>query len=121
MNMTNNVILNTHRGEPFVFINDREAEELGIKNGDPVKLVNDVGEMRIAAKLSPSCRPGQVIVYNGFEPYMHKDWWGQADLEPGHVKHLGLAGGYGQLKYRMFSWQPIPADRGVRVDVEKTA
>jgi hypothetical protein len=60
-----------------------------------------------------------VIVYNGFEPYQHENWYGQADLEPGHVKHLGLVGNYGHLKYRMLSWQPIPADRGVRVDVEK--
>jgi hypothetical protein len=70
-------------------------------------------------KVSPSVRPGQVILYNGFEPYMHENWYGQADLEAGHVKHLGFAGGYGHLKYRVLSWQPIPADRGVGVDVEK--
>ncbi|MBW2240584.1 MAG: molybdopterin-dependent oxidoreductase [Deltaproteobacteria bacterium] len=119
MNMTNDVILNTHRGEPFVFINDRDAAELGIENGDQVKLVSDAGDSKMAAKLTPSCRPGQVILYNGFEPYMHKDWYSQADLEPGHVKHLGFAAGYGHLQYRPLSWQPIPADRAVRVDVEK--
>jgi nitrate reductase alpha subunit len=119
MNMTNDIILNTHRGEPFVFMNDRDAATLGIANGEKVRMVNDVGEMIIATKLTPSCRPGQVIVYNGFEPYMHEGWWSQADLEPGHVKHLGLVGNYGHLKYRLFSWQPIPADRAVRVDVQK--
>jgi len=119
MNMTNDVMLNTHRGEPFVFLNDRDAAELGIENGEQVKVVSNVGEMRIAAKITPACRPGQVIVYNGFEPYMHPEWYGQADIEPGHVKWLGMAGGYGHLKYRLFSWQPIPADRAVRVDVEK--
>jgi DMSO reductase family type II enzyme molybdopterin subunit len=106
MNMTNNIIQNTHRGEPFVFIND-------------ARLVSDVGDSLIAAKISPSVRPGQVILYNGFEPYQHENWYSQADLEPGHVKHLGLVGNYGHLKYRMLSWQPIPADRAVRVDVEK--
>ena len=119
MNLTNNIIQNTHRGEPFAFVNDGDAEELHIANGEPIKVVSDVGEMRIAAKLSPSVRPRQVIVYNGFEPYMHETWYSQADLEPGHVKHLGFAGGYGHLKYRPFAWQPIPADRAVRVDVEK--
>ncbi len=119
MNMTNNIILNTHRGEPFVFINDGDAAALGIHNGDKVKLVSDVGDSLIAVKISPSVRPGQVIVYNGFEPYMHENWYSQADLEPGHVKHLGLVGDYGHLKYRMLSWQPIPADRAVRVDLEK--
>ena len=119
MNMTNNVILNTHRGEPFAFINDAEAAELGIENGEKIRMVSDAGDTLIAAKLTPSCRPGQVILYNGFEPYQHENWYSQADLEIGHVKHLGLVGNYGQLKYRMFSWQPIPADRGVRVDIEK--
>jgi DMSO reductase family type II enzyme molybdopterin subunit len=118
MNMTNNILLNTHRGEPFVFINDRDAADLGVGDGAKVKLVSDVGEVLVAAKLSEACRPGQVILYNGFEPYMHENWYGQADLEPGHVKHLGFAAGYGHLDYRILSWQPIPADRAVRVDVE---
>jgi nitrate reductase alpha subunit len=119
MHMTNNIIQNTHRGEPFAFLNDEDATELGIENGERIRLVSDVGDSLIAAKISPSVRPGQVIVYNGFEPYQHESWYGQADLEPGHVKHLGLVGDYGHLKYRMLSWQPIPADRAVRVDVEK--
>jgi DMSO reductase family type II enzyme molybdopterin subunit len=119
MNLTNNIIQNTHRGAPFVFINDKDAAELGIANGEQIRMVNDVGDCLIEAKLSPSVRPGQVIVYNGFEPYMHENWYSQADLEPGHIKHLGLVGNYGHLKYRLFSWQPIPADRAVRVDLEK--
>jgi DMSO reductase family type II enzyme molybdopterin subunit len=119
MNLTNNIIQNTHRGEPFVFINDRDAAGLRIKNGDKIKLVNDAGEVLIAAKVTPACRPGQVILYNGFEPYMHENWYSQSDIEPGAVKWLGFASGYGHLKYRPFSWQPIPADRAVRVDIEK--
>jgi len=119
MNMTNNIILNTHRGEPFAFINDADATELGIENGERIKLTNNDGESIVAAKISPSVRPGQVILYNGFEPYMHQNWYSQADLEAGQVKHLGFAGGYGHLKYRLFSWQPVPADRAVRVDITK--
>lgn len=119
MNMTNDIMLNTHRGEPFMFMNDRDAAQMEIGNGEKVRVENDVGEMKLVVKPTPACRPGQVIVYNGFEPYMHEDWYGQADLEPGHVKHLGLVGNYGHLKYRLFSWQPIPADRAVRVDVHK--
>jgi DMSO reductase family type II enzyme molybdopterin subunit len=119
MNMTNNIIQNTHRGEPFVFINDGDAAELGIANGEQVRLVNNAGDTLVAAKISPSVRPGQVILYNGFEPYQHENWYSQADIEPGHVKHLGFASGYGHLRYRLFSWQPIPADRAIRIDVEK--
>ena len=119
MNMTNNIIQNTHRGEPFVFLNDADAADLGVENGERVRLVSNDGDSLVQAKLSPSVRPGQVILYNGFEPYQHEDWYSQADLESGHVKHLGFAAGYGHLNYRPLSWQPIPADRAVRVDVEK--
>jgi len=60
-----------------------------------------------------------VILYNGFEPYQHRDWYSQADVEPGMVKWLHMAAGYGHLKYRPLHWQPVPIDRAVRVDVEK--
>ncbi len=119
MNMTNNIIQNTHRGEPFVFLNDADAADLGVENGERVRLVSNDGDSLVQAKISPSVRPGQVILYNGFEPYQHENWYSQADLESGHVKHLGFAAGYGHLNYRPLSWQPIPADRAVRVDVEK--
>ena len=119
MNMANRLLLNTHRGTPFAFLNDREAAELGIENGETVALESDVGELRIQAKLTAACRPGQVIVYNGFEPYMHKGWRSQSDLEPGQIKHLSLVGDYGHLKYRMLAWGAYPIDRAVRIDVRK--
>ena len=119
MNMTNNIILNTHRGEPFIFLNPEDAKSKGIENGEEVRVVNDAGHLNISVKLSPSVRPGQVILYNGFEPYQHREWYAQADVEPGMVKWLHLAGGYGHLKYRPLHWQPVPVDRGIGVDVEK--
>ncbi len=119
MNMVNNIILNTHRGEPFVLVNPADAQERGIGNGDMARVFNDVGSLEASAKLSASVRPGQVILYNGFEPYQHRQWRGQADVEPGMVKWLHMAGGYGHLNYRPWHWQPVPTDRGVGVDIEK--
>lgn len=119
MNMTNNIIQNTHRGEPFMFMNPQDAAAKSIENGEYVRVVNGAGEMEIAVKISPSVRPKQVIVYNGFEPYQHKNWFAQGDVEPGMVKWLHMAGGYGHLKYRPWHWQPVPVDRAVAVSVEK--
>ena len=119
MNMTNNIILNTHRGEPFMFMNNADAAAKGLENGVEARVFNDAGSMLISVKISPAVRPGQVIIYNGFEPYMHRGWNSQADIEPGIVKWLGMAAGYGHLQYRPLAWQPIPADRAVNVDVEK--
>ena len=119
MNMTNNIILNTHRGEPFIFLNPEDAKKSGLKNGEEVRVVNDAGHLNISVKLSSSVRPGLVILYNGFEPYQHREWFSQSDVEPGIVKWLHMAGGYGHLRYRPWHWQPIPIDRGIGVDVEK--
>jgi anaerobic selenocysteine-containing dehydrogenase len=119
MNSANRTILNTHRGEPFVILNPEDAKEKGIENGDEVRVFSDAGSLVISAKLSPSVRPGQVVLYNGFEPYQHPQWYSQSDVEPGMVKWLHMAGGYGHLKYRPWHWQPVPVDRAVGVDVEK--
>ncbi len=119
MNLTNNIIQNTHRGEPFMFMNDEDAAKKKLENGEEVRVSNDAGSLLISVKISPSVRPGQVIIYNGFEPYMHRGWKSQADIEPGMVKWLGLTGGYGHLQYRPLAWQPIPADRAVHVSVDK--
>jgi hypothetical protein len=73
----------------------------------------------VAAKVAPGVRPGQVIVYNGWEPYMFRGWRGPMDIEPGLVKWLHLAGGYGHLRYWFLEWQPTPADRAVRVNIER--
>jgi len=35
------------------------------------------------------------------------------------TKWLSLASGYGLLRYRPLLWQPVPIDRGVRVDIQK--
>src|SRR3990172_8647475 len=84
---------------PF-FMNDKDAGKKGIENGQQVRLFNDMGYVLIEAKLSPSVSPGQLILYNGFEPYQHEDWYSQADLEPGMVKWLGFAGGFAHLRSR---------------------
>ncbi|MFQ5517017.1 MAG: molybdopterin-dependent oxidoreductase [Acidimicrobiia bacterium] len=119
MNITDKLLLQTHRGEPHVVINDGDAERLSIAKGDDVEVSNDLGSFIAQAKISPSVRPGQVISYNGWEPYQYRSWSTASDLEPGMVKWLHFAGGYGHLKYRPLQWQPVPFDRGVRVSLAR--
>jgi DMSO reductase family type II enzyme molybdopterin subunit len=119
MNTTNPLLLHTHRGRPHAVIHGDDAAKKGIGDGDEVRVWNDMGEFFVPAKVTPNARPGQVIVYNGWEPYMFRGWRGPMDLEPGMVKYLHLAGGYGHLHYWVLQWQPTPADRAVRVDIER--
>ncbi|MGB6836855.1 MAG: molybdopterin-dependent oxidoreductase [Dehalococcoidia bacterium] len=119
MNITNRLMLETHQGRPFIFMNNRDARERGIENGEEVRVHNDMGSFCVPVKISPSVMPGQIISYNGFEPYMYREWKDAANVEPGMVKWLHLAGGYGHLRYWVLQWQPAPIDRAIRVKVEK--
>jgi hypothetical protein len=49
---------------------------------------------------------------------MFPNWKDPSNTEPGMVKWLHLAGGYGHLRFRSQCWQPVPIDRLVRLEVE---
>lgn len=121
MNMANPLLLQTHRGEPFAWISPTDAEARGIADGDYVRIFNDVGSFVVRARISPCQRPGSLTVYNGWDPLMFRSWEGPNEVEPGMVKYLGLAGGYGHLVYAPLEWQPVPTDRPIFVDMERAA
>ena len=77
---------------------------------------------RITARacVAPSVKPGQLISYNGWAGFQYSGWDGANEIEPGMVKWIGFAGGYGHLSHLGAEWQPVPADRWTRCDFEKT-
>jgi nitrate reductase alpha subunit len=121
MHSTDRTMMATTRGTPVAHINDGDAAARGIENGQDIRLFNDDSSMILQARVTPAVRPGQVILYTGFESYLSPGWKDHASLETGMVKWLHLAGGYGHLNYRPLLWQPVPIDRGVRVDYEKVS
>jgi anaerobic selenocysteine-containing dehydrogenase len=100
-------------------MNTQDAERLGIADDEEVEITNDMGVFISPVKLSPGVRPGQIVSYNGWEPYQYRTWKSAADVETGMVKWLHFAGGEGHLRYWAMQWQPVPFDRGVRVNVSK--
>ncbi len=117
LNIVNRIMLETHRGRPHVLMNPQDAQARGIRDGQEVRVYNDLGETVLPAKLSPAVRPGQVIIYNGWEPYQFPKWSGPNNVEGAMIKWLHLAGGYGHLRYWPTEWQPCPTDRSTRVEV----
>ena len=120
MNHTSRIILGTHRGHPVMYMNPDDMKARGLADDDEARVFNDLAEMRIRVRRSSGTRPGQVVIYNGYEPFQFKNWTGPENVEPGMVKWLHFAGGYGHLQYRGLHWQPIPIDRAVHVDVAKS-
>lgn len=119
MNQTSQIMLGTHRGYPLVYMNPDDMDERRLDDDDLAEVWNDMGRIEIRVRHSPGTRPGQVIIYNGYEPFQFEQWLGPENLEPGMVKWLHLAGGYGHLQYRGLHWQPVPVDRAVHVDVRR--
>ncbi len=115
VSMGNPVLLETHRAKPTVVVHPAVAEEAGVSDGQMVEVFNDCGSYVAELRVAPRVMPGQVILYNGFEPHMFEGWQGGNEVEPGMVKWLHLVGKYGHLRYLPFGWQPVPSDRGVRV------
>jgi len=118
MNMMNPHLIETHRGEPHAVINPGDAERLGVRDHQKIRVFNDVGSFVVRAKLSGGQRPNGVTVYNGWDPFQFEDWNGPNEVEPGMVKYLGFAGGYGHLRYGPMEWQPVPTDRCIFIDIE---
>jgi DMSO reductase family type II enzyme molybdopterin subunit len=119
ISMGNKPMLQTHRGRPVVVLNIDDCAQRGIADGDMVRVWNDHGSYEAMARCVGRVRPGQLIMYNGFEPHMFPGWKGANEVEPGMVKWLHLVSRYGHLRYIPFGWQPIPSDRAVFVDIER--
>lgn len=115
---TNELMLQTHRGEPFIFINREDAAAKNIKDGGYVRVFNDYGEFTVQAKVSSLPRPGQVVIYHAWDPYQFPGRRSYDFIIPGLIKPLHLAGGYGHLNYYLWNWQPQQVDRHVNVDLE---
>jgi DMSO reductase family type II enzyme molybdopterin subunit len=117
-NSSSQMMLDTTRGGPTVHINDEDAAARGIVDGQMIRAFNDVGSMKAPARVTPSVRPGQVILYAAWEQYLFPEWKDTTWVEPGMVKWLNFAAGYGHLVYTDLQWQPQQSDRLYRLEVE---
>lgn len=124
--VTNQQLLRTHQGRPFMFMNTDDAKQRGIKDGDLCRVYNDFDDFKIHVKVTPAARPftdaampGQVIIYHAWEPYMFEGWKSYDTAIPGVIKWLDLINNYGHLHYWRWNWCAQPIDRACSVQVEK--
>jgi len=119
IHLTNAQLSRLHRGQPVIFLNDQDAAELGVDDGDMVRVFNDVSKFELMASLQSSVSPKQAIVYF-WEPYQFREWENHDGALIGQPKALHFAGGYEQLRYFYMHGSPTASvDRGVRVGIEK--
>ncbi len=112
-------MLRLQRGGPVMYMSVTDAQTRGISDGDRIKAHNDVGTFELHAKVSPSVRPGQVIVYHAWEPFQFAGRRSHQVAIPSPINPIQLAGGYLQLQPMPNIGGPGQNDRGTRIEVEK--
>jgi DMSO reductase family type II enzyme molybdopterin subunit len=112
-------LLRLQRGRPTVRLAAEDAQARGIRDGDEVRVHNELGSIELQARVSPAVRPGQIIVHHAWEPYQFRRHRSQQALTPNPINPIQLAGGYFHLQPRLAVGSPGASDRGTRVDVER--
>ena len=65
-------LMRLQRGEPTMVMSPGDLAARGLRDGDLARARNDIGWFEARVKVSPSVRPGEVILYHGWEPYQFK-------------------------------------------------
>jgi len=112
-------LLQLQRGEPVLIMSAEDARSRGLEDGELARARNDIGGFEVQVKISPTVRPGQVIVYHGWEPYQFKGHRSHQTITPSPLNPIQLAGGYYHLQPMMIVGEPGHSDRGTRLEVEK--
>jgi anaerobic selenocysteine-containing dehydrogenase len=100
------MMLRLQRGEPALYLNPREAEGLGIADGDWAELFNRIGEVRMRVKYSTMVRPGVAYYFHAWEPHQFPDHESYKFITPGLMNPMHFAGGEGHLQFRFGVWTP---------------
>lgn len=126
--MENLRMLTLSRGCEPCWINEKDAEDLGIKDNDWVEVFNDHGVYCTRAVVSARIPRGVCIVYHVPERTVgipksqergNKRAGGHNSFTRIHLKPNFLTGGYGQFSYHFNYWGPIAPNRDTHVIVKK--
>jgi DMSO reductase family type II enzyme molybdopterin subunit len=112
-------MLRLQRGTPVMYMNDTDAAQREIADGEEVLVKNDLESFTIQVKTSPAVRPGQVIIYHAWENYQFKGRKLFQNLMPSPLNPRELAGGYFHLRPMFLCLHPGQNDRDTRVEVMK--
>lgn len=111
------LLLRLQRGEPVIYLNPKEAKELGVADHDYTELFNDYGSVKMRVKYATMVRPGIAYYYHAWEPNQFPDHKSYKWLIPGLVNPLHLAGDYGQIEHGFNKYEPGTAVQDTRVGI----
>lgn len=112
------ILLRLQRGEPLVYLSERDAAARGIADHSLVRVRNDLGSFVLHARVARYVQPGQIFVYHAWEPYQFRGGRSDHAIIPSPFKPTNLVGDYGHLHWSYAHWEPNQVDRDTRVEVE---
>jgi nitrate reductase alpha subunit len=123
----NHRMMTLSRGGYPVWLNEKDAEELGIKDNDWVELYNDNGVFVQRAIVSARIPLGTVFVYHATErtvgipksPLRGKRAGMNNSLTRARLKPVLMSGGYAQFTYFFNYWGPTGVNRDTFVFVRR--
>jgi len=125
--MDNIRMLTLSRGIEPIWINEEDAEEMGIDDNDWVEVINDNGTYCTRAVVSSRIPKGVTILYHTIERTIglpisqerKKRSGGNNAVTRVRLKPNLLAGGYGQFTYYFNYWGPVAVNRDTHVIIKK--
>jgi len=123
----NHRMMTLSRGGYPVWLNDKDAAELGVQDNDWVELYNDNGVFVQRAIVSARIPAGNVFVYHATErtvgipksPSRGKRAGMNNSLTRARLKPVLMAGGYAQFSYAFNYWGPTGVNRDTFIFVRR--
>lgn len=115
------LLLQLQRGEPLLWMSVKDAAERGIEDGDTVEAYNDVSSFRVLVAVSPTVRPGQVIMYHGWVNYQFAGFRHFKGVMASPLNPVECAGGDYHLRPMATTMQPGHSDRETRLEIRKVS
>ncbi len=124
----NHRMLTLSRGIEPLWINDKDAAEIGVKDNDWVEVYNDHGVVVTRAVVSARVPRGVCIFYHSPERTIsipksplrgHRRAGGHNSLTRTRLKPVLMVGGYAQFTYAFNYWGPTGVNRDTYVYVRK--
>jgi anaerobic selenocysteine-containing dehydrogenase len=100
------MLLRLQRGEPALYLNPRDAEDLGIADGGWAELFNRHGRALMRVKYSTMVRPRVAYYFHAWEPHQFPGHRSFKFITPGLMNPLHFAGGEGHLGWRFLAFEP---------------
>ena len=87
-------------------------------DNDKVEIYNKNGSFIAHLNVSPRLPDGMAQMYHGWERYFFQKGGWQTPTTI-RIKPTQLAGGYGQLKFKLNYWGPTGNQKDTRVEIRK--